>query len=196
MMTPPPRRPGRPRDPSLDERALAAARELLAEVGFDGTTVQAVAARSGVHASALYRRWPSRVQLIEDAVSPSRPQAELVPSGDLRRDLRRFLRTYLAGFSDPVTRAAVPSLLAHYQRAEDGVDADRFLALSVRPQLAAILAAAPPGQVDPSVDVDDVFDVLLGAMLARALVPTIAARARPVERLVDAAVRLVSPTGA
>src|SRR5436309_1989538 len=47
---PPVRRPGRPRDATIDARVLDAARELLVEQGFDATTVQAIAERAGVHA--------------------------------------------------------------------------------------------------------------------------------------------------
>ena len=65
-MAEPRRAPGRPRDTSINERALAATRELLVERGFDATTIQAVAEHSGVHASAIYRRWPSRIELIEE----------------------------------------------------------------------------------------------------------------------------------
>ena len=38
--------------------------------------------------------------------------------------------------------------------------------------------------------------MLLGAILARTLVPTVAQRQRPVERLVDLCLRLVQPAGA
>ena len=182
---------GRPRDASIDERALAATRELLGEVGFDGTTVQAVAQRSGVHASAIYRRWPARINLIEAALSPVR-EVTVAPTGDLRRDLRRFLRVYVTMFTGPAVRAAAAGVFTHYATSGTTSTTD-FVAVSARPQLVAILAAAPPGEVDPSLDVDDVFDVLLGAVLARSLVPTVAARKRSVETLVDLAVRMVRP---
>jgi len=182
---------GRPRDASIDERALTATRTLLTERGFEATTVQAVAARAGLHASALYRRWPSRLQLITAAVSPPLRKIEVPPTGDLRRDLRRFVRTYLAAFRDPAARAASAGLLATYGAATETPGGLDLLALSTRPQFAAILRAAPTGEVDPHLDPDDVFDVLLGAMLARVVVPTVAARARPIEKLVDLTIRLV-----
>jgi AcrR family transcriptional regulator len=91
-----PRRPGRPRDSDLSERALAAARELLVLRGFDATTIQAVAEQSGVHASAIYRRWPSRIELIEEATFPGLSPLSVQPTGDLRRDLAAFIHEYLA----------------------------------------------------------------------------------------------------
>src|SRR5512142_2021313 len=155
------RRPGRPRDASISQRALTAARELLAERGFEATTIQAVAARSGVYASAIYRRWPSRIELIEEAVFPGFSPQAVGPTGDLRRDLRRFVRAYVAAFSAPAARAAAAGLLAHHQAAGGAPPPGAYLRVSARPQFQDILRAAPPGSVDPAVDPDDVFDMLL-----------------------------------
>jgi AcrR family transcriptional regulator len=187
------RRPGRPRDASIDTRVLEAARELLVEQGYEATNVQTIAERSGVHASAIYRRWPSRVEIIEQAVFPGLASLTARPTGDLRRDLRRFIRSYVTTLGSPVARAAAPGLFASYQsRGRAGME-ETLLAVSARPQFLDILRAAPAESVDPSVDPDDVFDMLLGAILARSLVPTVAQRQRPVERLVDLCLRLVQP---
>lgn len=184
---------GRPRDATFDVRALDAARELLAASGFAATTVQAVAARSGVHASAIYRRWPSRIELIEDAVFLGLDAPSVEPTGDLRRDLRRFIRAYVAELDKPAARAAIPGLLAHYQSNGESGAPEHWLRVSARPQFVDILRAAPEASVDPDVEPDDVFDMLLGAILARVLVPTVARRRRPIERLVDLTVRMLRP---
>ncbi|MCX4454935.1 TetR/AcrR family transcriptional regulator C-terminal ligand-binding domain-containing protein [Streptomyces sp. NBC_01340] len=67
--------------------------------------------------------------------------------------------------------------------------------MSARPQFLDILRAAPPGTVDPGVDPDDVFDMLLGAVLTRMLLFSATARARPVERTVEMVLRLLRPLG-
>jgi AcrR family transcriptional regulator len=187
------RTPGRPRDTSIDTRAIAATRALLAEHGFESTTVQAIAARAGIHASAIYRRWPSRIELIEAAVSPAADLAEFRPTGELRRDLRRFMRAYVAVFAEPAAQAAVRPLLVYYQTSGSSRDASGFLNISTRPQFAAILRAAGPRSVDPAINPDDVFDMLLGSLLARSVIPTVASRRRPLERLVELVVRAVEP---
>lgn len=183
---------GRPRDQSIDRRVLDATRALLAESGFEGATVQAIAARAGVHASAVYRRWASRVEIVEQVAFPGLEASAPAPTGDLRRDLRRFLRRYDRMLREPAARAAIPALLALYQAGRD-TPAGGWLPVSLRPRFREILEAAGPSQVDPDVDPEDVFDVLLGAILARILVPTVARRERPIERLVDAALRLLQP---
>jgi AcrR family transcriptional regulator len=187
---------GRPRDLTIDSRVLKATRELLIEKGFDGTNVHSIAERSGEHASAIYRRWPSRVEIIEEAVFPGLSSVRVRPTGDLRRDLGRFVRAYLAAFGAPEARAAMPGLLASYQSAGRSGAPEVWLPVSARPQFIDILVAAPEGEVDPDLEPDDVFDLLLGAILARTLVPTVAQRNRPVERLVDSVLRLLHPASA
>lgn len=113
-----------------------------------------------------------------------------MPTRDLRRDLRRFLRAYEASPVTPAARAAMPGLLAAYQDA--GMPAERWMHLSVRPVFAEILRAAPD-VVDAALDVDALFDLVLGAVLARVLVPTVAARSHWVETTADHIMRLVRP---
>lgn len=184
---------GRPRDQSIDTRVLDATRLLLKDRGFDDTTIRAIAETSGVHASAIYRRWRSRTEIIEEAVFPGLSSVVVRPTGGLRRDLRRFIRAHLVAFGAPEAKAAMPGLLATYQSSGRSGAPEEWLAVSARPQFLDILLAAPVGSVDPGVDPNDVFDILLGAMIARTLVPTVALRNRPVEQLVDAVLRLVQP---
>jgi len=86
-----PRKAGRRRDEAKDDAILLAARELLAERGFDGMTMDAVADRAGAGKATVYRRWPSKVQLTVDAVVCARGvpmTADDVPdTGSLRSDL-------------------------------------------------------------------------------------------------------------
>jgi AcrR family transcriptional regulator len=194
-MTEPRRHRGRPRDANISERALAATRELLVKRGFDATTIQAVAEHSGVHASAIYRRWPSRIELIEEATFPGLSPVSVQPTGDLQRDLHRFIRAYLAAFSAPAARAATAGLLAHYQTASRPRPPEMYRRMSARPQFQDILRAAPPGSIDPGVDPDDVFDMLLGAVLTRILLSAVTERHRPIERTVEMILRLLRPVG-
>lgn len=187
------RRRGRPRDAGISERALAAARELLVEQGFEATTIQAVAERSGVHASAIYRRWSSRIELIHEATFPGLGAPSLAPTGDLAHDLLVFVRAYLDVLGAPAARAAAAGLIAHRQAAPQFDPSEFHLRVSTRPQLRDILDAAPPSAVDRDVDPDDVFDMLLGAVLVDGLLPDAARRPRAAERITAMLVRMLRP---
>jgi AcrR family transcriptional regulator len=163
------------------------------EGGLEAATIQAIAERSGVHASAIYRRWSSRNEIIEQAVFSGFAQILVKPGGDLRRDLRRFVRAYLTMFDSPAARAAMPGLLASYQAGGRSGAPEEWLVVSARPQFIDILEAAGPGSIDGDVDPEDVFDMLLGALIARTLVPTVAARRRSADVLVDLTLKLLQP---
>jgi AcrR family transcriptional regulator len=60
---------GRPRDPSRDAAILTATVDLLGEVSYDQVTVKAIAQRSGVGLATIYRRWPTKEELVVDAVA-------------------------------------------------------------------------------------------------------------------------------
>src|SRR5882762_385080 len=59
---------GRPRDARTTQSILTAALELGMELGFDGLTVEGIAARAGVGKSTIYRRWPDAWSIVADAV--------------------------------------------------------------------------------------------------------------------------------
>ena len=102
-------RQGRPRDPDIDAAVLAAARDLLAEVGYRATTLAAIARRASVGVPAIYRRWPSKADLILDAIGSSSPPVD--PEGDLETELRSYVKQVCTTLADPVTAAAIPGLL-------------------------------------------------------------------------------------
>ena len=185
---------GRPRDPRIDELVLAATRRLLAERGFAETTVQSVARAAGVGASAIYRRWPSRIELIESAIFPGLGALDVTPTGDLRADLRQFVEAYCELFSSPAARAAVPGLLAAYQsQPERHRPLVERVGQGVRPAFRAVLAAAPPGTVAPAVDPDTVLDVLIGAALYRAFIHPFTGRDNQPDQIADLLLRALRP---
>src|SRR6266851_9913792 len=55
--------PGRPRRLATEHAILKATREILAQAGVHGLTVEGVAARSGVAKTTIYRRWRSKEDL-------------------------------------------------------------------------------------------------------------------------------------
>lgn len=58
------RAPGRPRDGRVDALVLETALAMLAEVGPTGLSVEEVAARAGVSKATIYRRWPTKDDLV------------------------------------------------------------------------------------------------------------------------------------
>jgi AcrR family transcriptional regulator len=85
----PVRSPGRPRDPRRDAAILESAIELIAEVGYERTTIDAIAQRAGVGRPTVYRRWPGgKDELVAAALRAQREAVPPIPdTGTLRGDL-------------------------------------------------------------------------------------------------------------
>ncbi|KAA9106496.1 TetR/AcrR family transcriptional regulator [Microbacterium rhizomatis] len=88
---------GRKRDHTRDPEILDAALEVLAETGYDGMTIDMVAARAKAGKATLYRRWSSKSELVLDAVacmkSNDRDLTSPPDTGTLRGDLIAMVKS-------------------------------------------------------------------------------------------------------
>jgi AcrR family transcriptional regulator len=58
---------GRPRSERLHRAILEATLDLVLEVGFRAVSVEAIAAKTGVGKTTIYRRWPNKAAVIMEA---------------------------------------------------------------------------------------------------------------------------------
>src|SRR5215469_10245449 len=70
------------------EVVVATTYQVLSEEGLAGVTVDAVARRSGVAKTTIYRHWPSREALLLDACARMGPHFDIPDAGSLSSDLR------------------------------------------------------------------------------------------------------------
>ncbi len=91
------RKPGRPRSAQAHKAILDATLELLAEEGFQGLSIEAVAAKAGVGKTTIYRRWPSKDELVIDAIREVQIDLSMVDTGNFRNDLVTLLKTAYQG---------------------------------------------------------------------------------------------------
>ncbi len=85
--------PGRPRSERAHEAILEATLDLLLEEGFTRMSIEAVATRAGVGKATIYRRWPSKADLVVEAVACRKEQPFVDPdSGGVREDLVSLAR--------------------------------------------------------------------------------------------------------
>jgi len=100
----PPKPLGRKRNHQRDLDILDATLQILAESGFDSMTMDQVAARAKAGKATLYRRWPSKGELVRDAlIGMSRNSIELnrLPdTGNLRDDLLGVVKPYPLEYSE------------------------------------------------------------------------------------------------
>jgi AcrR family transcriptional regulator len=104
-----------PRSARSRQAILAATRELLAEDGgVRALTVEAVAARSGVAKTTIYRRWRDKWELALDAVMIDMlPRfADPVDVGDTRSELITFTDSVVDIFATPPYGPAMQALVS------------------------------------------------------------------------------------
>jgi AcrR family transcriptional regulator len=91
----PPSRRGRKRDPSRDGVILDATLAVLAEHGYDGMTIDMVAAHAGSARATVYRRWPTKADLVLQAVGRLSvrdvDRDQLPDTGSLRGDMTAMI---------------------------------------------------------------------------------------------------------
>lgn len=89
---------GRKRDHTRDPEILRCALDVLAEEGYDGMTIEMVAARAKAGKATLYRRWASKGELVLDAIACMKKgdvDPERLPdTGTLRGDLVGMIKPH------------------------------------------------------------------------------------------------------
>lgn len=98
-------RSGRPRDAGIDRSVLEAARRHLSVHGLHGLSLAAVAEEAGTTRPALYRRWPTKLDLALAAVADLAEVAPPVPTDDPFEDLVAELEHFRHCITDPSARA-------------------------------------------------------------------------------------------
>ncbi|MEU7827996.1 TetR/AcrR family transcriptional regulator [Nonomuraea sp. NPDC049129] len=97
-----PRRRGEALNVAIYQATLAE----LAEVGYARLTMERVAERAKASKASLYRRWPTRIELVMDAVYHVLPDALSVPdTGSLRGDILAALRRTAEALAGPAGEA-------------------------------------------------------------------------------------------
>jgi AcrR family transcriptional regulator len=110
------RKPGRPRSAQAHKAIIDATLELLAEEGFQGLSIEAVAARAGVGKTTIYRRWSSKDELVMDAISEVQVNLSMVETGNFRNDLVALFKTAYQGMTaNPFLGQLVGKIIGEYQ---------------------------------------------------------------------------------
>jgi AcrR family transcriptional regulator len=161
-------RPGRPRLAQTDQLIRDAGLELLRTQGPGAVNIDAVAARSGVARTTIYRRYRSRQELmtalLDDLVDPGLPAPTLPVPEKLRWLLERILLLLEDGIGRGGTAAVLADSDAAFTHALRARLADRLAALE-----RSMVADVEAGHLDARVDPDTLVGLLFGAYLGELL---------------------------
>lgn len=161
----------RPRSEDARRRAIEAGVEVLLEVGFEGATVEDIAARSGVAKSTLYRHFGSRQALLGQAVRSCMEEAPVPDTGSLADDVDELFSHYDASDASQRLNELFPLLLDAARRDPTMKDVmQSILAERQRPLRAVLAQAQSRGEIDPDLDHDIALAMLIGPLTYRRMV--------------------------
>ena len=173
---------GRKRDHSRDPEILDAALEVLAECGYEGMTIDMVATRAKAGKATLYRRWPSKAELVLEAVACMKQAPtsleELPDTGTLRGDLVAMIRPHSIEDAERKVQimGGLASMLSRDPQLADAVN-EAITEPRARVNRMLIQRAIDRGEVRPDVPVDTIAHIGPSMTAYRTLV-----QRKPVDR--------------
>lgn len=173
-------------------RVIEAATRLLVEQGPRAVTADAIAERSGVAKSTIYRHWPSISHLLADVLRANIPSPPPIdPDARFEEALRSTMHSFAAGMADPewvLVITAIISLRARIPELAELLTADLDTKTAIVEQLLA--QGAAEGVLPAGLDARQATRLLAGPMLLAALLGEMEDSAAVADESVDAFLRL------
>jgi AcrR family transcriptional regulator len=157
-----------PRGNATTEALRGTVRGMLDELGYQALTMEGVAARSGVAKTSIYRRWPSKAEMIFDLMLHSSDELPpLEDRGSLAGDIDALAGRIVALVAGPLGRRIFPGLIG--DAAGDPALMERLrntVVLDGRKEIADVLErSVRRGELTDTEAVPDLQAVLIGAVL-------------------------------
>jgi AcrR family transcriptional regulator len=188
------RPPGRPRNEEADREIVAATLKLLAEQGYDRTSMEAVAVEADVTRATVYRRWPTKAELVCAALTAYPDDAASAQPQDVRGFLVNMLSAFREGIQACDGIAICSSL--YLNRHDHPEMLEQFRATVVAPRVErmtdVLRSGIAAGQVRDGIDIEMVVSMLFGAGVQRILTGDTLPRDWP-ERAVAAVWPMLDP---
>lgn len=152
-------RPGRRRDPHRDLEILTAALDVLAETGYEGMTIDMVAARAKAGKATVYRRWESKAELVLDALACLKgadlSEESLPDTGSLRGDLVALIKPHAIEDTERKLRI-MSGVVAMISQAPELADTVRTVIVEPRARAIRFLLnrAIARGEISADIDVE------------------------------------------
>lgn len=152
---------------------LEAVLEELGEVGYGAMTIEGVAARAGVGKSTIYRHWPGKLELVEDAFRTLKASATVPEGGSFRDRVVGYLEQVAGLVAESTYSTCMPALIDAAERDPKVRDFHTRFSAERRAVLVHLLQEGIEGRDLPtSSDPELLADALVGPILLRRLMTT------------------------
>ena len=158
--------------PELTTALFRALFEEWAQSGYGALSLERVAARAGAGKAAIYRRWPSKLEFVCEAIqSVGINLSDFTDHGSLGADIRAYLRTTRAAFRHPLIRKIIPDVVAERIRTPEVSEALDSLAAARRRYGNRMLdRAIARNELQPALDRELALDLLISSLYMRMIV--------------------------
>jgi AcrR family transcriptional regulator len=159
--------PGRPRSTQSHQAMLQATLELLAEVGFDAMSIDAIAVRAGVGKPTIYRRYSGKEELVADAIESIRQDIVIPDTGHLWSDIDVLIENAAKITLSPLGRQTVAMIISSASGNSQFAQIYWTKYLQPRRQAFAVVLerAKARNELQAELDPGLVFDAMSGIML-------------------------------
>jgi AcrR family transcriptional regulator len=166
---------GRPRSPQSHQAMLQATLELLAEVGFEAMSIDAIAARAGVGKTTIYRRYSGKEELVADAIESIRQDVVIPDTGNLWSDIDALIENAAQITLTPLGRQTVAMIISSASSNSQFAQIYWDKYLQPRRQAFAIVLerAKARNEIQEDLDPGLVFDTMSAIMLYALIFPPI-----------------------
>lgn len=167
--------PGRPRSRASHQAILKATLDLLAEVGFEAMSIEAIATRAGVGKTTIYRRYSSKNELVADAIESIRDEVLIPDTGALWSDMDALIENAEKITLTPLGRQAVAMIISSASSNPEFAQIYWEKYLQPRRQAFDIVIERAKERNEVSADLDSglVFDTMSSIMLYALIFPPI-----------------------
>lgn len=150
---------------------LEAVLDELGEAGYGALTIEGVAARAGVGKSTIYRHWPGKLELVEDAFRTLKAPVVVPEEGTLRDRVVAIIEQVAGLVEESTYSACMPALIEAAERDPKVRDFHSRFAAERRAVLVGVLReAVESGELPPTTDPEVLADALVGPVVLRRLI--------------------------
>ncbi len=164
---------------------LRATAKELTRVGYAQLRVEDVAARSGINKTTIYRRWPTKAELVAAALQEIAAKPTPIDTGSLRGDLRESLREAIAQGRQLRGRGIMRILQTERTAAEIDALAHRLRDEQHERRVAMVERGIVRGELSKGVDPHLVVDLVTAPVLRRVFTFGDAVDADYIDRVLD-----------
>jgi AcrR family transcriptional regulator len=152
---------------------LQATLKLLAEVGFEAMSIDAIAARAGIGKTTIYRRYSGKAELVADAIESIREEVMIPDTGSLGSDMDALIENAAQITLNPLGRQTVAMIISSAASNAEFAQIYWTKYLQPRRQAFAVVLERAKARKEIQADLDPglVFDTMSGIMLYALIFP-------------------------